>query len=229
MTLIIAALHSELAALIQRMDAPRIWQRSISGTNADIMAYVKAYSPLGLPILCVSCGIGQQSMTLAIDYLRKLYTLQAAVVVGTAGALDSALPVGTIICPQEVVYMGGGRKKDLHTLSIPNQASAIFPAGAGGIPQQTGTLLTSDTEVLSNSKRNRLRNASGGAVAVDMESYAAIRILQKHSIPCMVMRVIIDTHGAPLSDTQQHGSLTTRVSSASMALADILHPALTGR
>lgn len=106
---------------------------------------------------------------------------------GCAGALAEHLAPGDVIIAQSIRSADG---------KIGNLAAAwrqrLLLRLNGQVPCDEGVLTESETVVASPDAKRNLRETSG-AVAVDMESAAVLRIAERHQLPFLAVRAIADT------------------------------------
>ncbi len=101
---------------------------------------------------------------------------------GLAGGLDPALAAGDILVPAEVVSPDGARF-DTAARWRERLSSAVAAHG--------GRLLTAPRAIGSVADKAELFRTTG-AVAVDMESTAVAEVAQRHRLPFIAVRVIVD-------------------------------------
>ncbi len=99
--------------------------------------------------------------------------------VGIAGGLDPALPLGEVVIPNRLVNERGDE------LPI-STSDPLFQ------PTSTATMLQVDRVILTTQEKARLHQQSG-AVAVDMESLAVAQVCRESNTQMQVVRFISDT------------------------------------
>lgn len=132
---------------------------------------------------CVG-GMGAARAELAAEALVKL-GVNVLVSWGCAGGLVDDVEAGSLLVPTQVKGADGvelavdelWRNKLLQALQMPADARPI---------------VESRVAVNSTTEKRRLAETSG-AVAVDMESAAVLRVAQRHSVPGLVLRAVADT------------------------------------
>jgi nucleoside phosphorylase len=130
--------------------------------------------PATVPVLLVQTGMGAAPTARALEWV--LARKPACVVVaGFCGGLNEALEVGCLVQPGEVCDDQGN-------------TWPVAPAPRIGLP---GRLVSVAHPVLSIAGRQALR-ARTGAVAVDLESATAVRMLHERGIPFCCLRVVSD-------------------------------------
>jgi adenosylhomocysteine nucleosidase len=106
---------------------------------------------------------------------------------GMAGGLDPTLGAGAILLPTEVIGSDGRRV---------NTAQAwrerLSSAVAALAPVRGGILLTTPRAIGSVTDKAELFRATGAA-AVDMESVAVGEVAERHGLPFIAVRVIVDS------------------------------------
>ncbi len=105
---------------------------------------------------------------------------------GFAGGLDPALAPGMLFLPEEVIDPAGRL--------LPSRSGwreRLGQALAGERVCTHGRLLTSERIVASIEEKCACRRASGAA-AVDLESFAIAAVAERHQLPFLCVRVIVD-------------------------------------
>jgi len=106
---------------------------------------------------------------------------------GMAGGLDPTLGAGAILLPAEVIGSDGRRV---------NTAQAwrdrLSSAVAALAPVRSGKLLTTPRAIGSVTDKAELFRATGAA-AVDMESLAVGEVAERHRLPFIAVRVVVDS------------------------------------
>ena len=115
-------------------------------------------------------------------------SLAGVVSYGFAGAIDPALAVGDVVCPETVVAPTGER----FTADLSVQRTHVSALGADRVPVRLGAVLGVEAPVLGAAAKVSLA-ASHGAVAVDMESHVAASFAARHRLPFAALRAISDT------------------------------------
>ncbi len=105
---------------------------------------------------------------------------------GYAGALKPSLKSGTLILPDEVIDADGNRHgTDRAWLAA--LAAAISP----DVPVVSGPLL-SVGHMLASAEDKQMAHVATGAVAVDMESAAIAAAAERHGLPFIAVRAVLD-------------------------------------
>lgn len=105
---------------------------------------------------------------------------------GMAGGLDPSLSAGAILIPTEVIGSGGTR---LDTAR--GWRDRLSSAIAARVPVRGGRLLTLPRAVGAVADKAELFRTTGAA-AVDMESVAIGQVAEKHGLPFIAVRVVVD-------------------------------------
>jgi adenosylhomocysteine nucleosidase len=110
---------------------------------------------------------------------------KALAVFGVAGALDPSLSSGSLLCPDVVLDESGARYATdaLWRKRLQQSVPATL--------QAQGSLLSVLEPLLSVAQKARAYQRSG-AMAVDMESAAVAAVAQRHSLPFISLRAIVD-------------------------------------
>jgi adenosylhomocysteine nucleosidase len=167
---IVAALEREVRPLV------RDWQVSEKEHEGRRFRFFEH----GEAVL-VCGGIGSEAARRAAEAILALYKPQELFSVGFAGALDSTLKVGDIVCPARVVNAG-------------DASSALIEGG-------TGVLISFGT-VASPAQKAKLRE-SYGAAAVDMEAASVARAAEFQGIRFRAIKVISDASDFELPPTER--------------------------
>lgn len=137
-------------------------------------------------------GIGDVAARLAAEKLADQGCV-ALLSFGTAGALDSSLEPGDVVCPSTVVYMDG------HAVEPDAAWRARLAARCADaeITLVDGRLLTTRLTLL-NAGIKYLAHTQSQAVAVDQESSAVGDVAKARNLPFLVIRAIVDDAEATL-------------------------------
>jgi nucleoside phosphorylase len=125
-------------------------------------------------MLLIQSGMGAAATERALQWVL-LQNPARVVVAGFCGALDDDLEVGDLMQPAEVC----------------DSQRNTWPVGSHHSIGVTGRLVSVERPVLGIAGRYELR-ARCGAVAVDMESAAAVRLLSECGVPFACLRVVSD-------------------------------------
>ena len=133
--------------------------------------------------LCLS-GMGPVAAQRAAEMLIDAGATALAVF-GVAGALSTHLRNGALFCPECVLDEEGQTYyTDLEWRIRLQQRLAMPPLGDGALLSVAAPLLTA---VAKTSAHQRFE-----ALAVDMESAAVAAVAEKHGLPFVVLRAIVD-------------------------------------
>ena len=111
---------------------------------------------------------------------------RALISIGMAGALQPGISSGDVLLPERVADAGGC----LNTTE--SWRAAIVERLADTTLTVHGGLLHSVASVLGTASAKSAYGSSTGAVAVDMESAAIVGAAQRHGVPAVVVRVVVD-------------------------------------
>jgi adenosylhomocysteine nucleosidase len=106
---------------------------------------------------------------------------------GLAGALDPALPAGTILVPEELILEGATRSLG----STAAWRRRVLGSLTANLTVERGALLTSPRALAAVSEKEGAFRRTGAA-AVDMESFAVAEVAVEHGLPFLAVRVIVD-------------------------------------
>lgn len=110
---------------------------------------------------------------------------KALAVFGVAGALDSSLSSGALICPEHVLDENGARYATDASWRASVQQSLVTTSGS---------LLSVYAPLLTVAEKADARRRFN-TLAVDMESAAVADVAQRHSLPFISLRAIVDEAG----------------------------------
>jgi hypothetical protein len=137
-------------------------------------------------VVAATVGVGPVQAERATSWLLGEYRPRRVLVVGVAGALDSALSVGELMVPEAVLDAATGVVHRPH----PPAGGCSGAAGAG--PARRGQLVT-----VARVGPPGARPASwpADALAVDMETAAIAGACERSGVPWDVIRAISDLPG----------------------------------
>jgi 4-hydroxy-3-methylbut-2-en-1-yl diphosphate reductase len=152
---------------------------------------------LGIPGATVLCtGIGpRRAARAAARAARWLPAAAPVAVAGFCGAVGDGVRPGDVVVATEV-------RDEAGAVPLPGWATLVAALRRCQLPVHAGPLLTTARPVLHRRQREAL--AAAGALAVDMESAAAVRALPGH--PTAVLRVVSDTAQAGLASPRLVGN-----------------------
>ena len=134
-------------------------------------------------VACVS-GMGAAHAERAAEALVQL-GVKVLVSWGCAGGLVGDVEAGSLLVPTKVKD-ADGVELTVDVLWRNNLLQALQ------MPADARPIVESRITVNSTTEKRRLAESSG-AVAVDMESAAILRVAQRHNLPGLVLRVVADT------------------------------------
>jgi adenosylhomocysteine nucleosidase len=168
---IIAALPGELKPLV------RGWER-VSSPTRGISMWIKFAGEDEYIAVCG--GMGEAAAMRSFAAAEHAGTLDMALSVGWAGALDSSIEAGRCYVATEVIDVLTGER---------------FSLGDG----ERKLRLVTTARVADEAEKLRLRN-SYGAHLVDMEAAAIARLAQIRDIPVHCFKAVSDAHDVNLPD-----------------------------
>lgn len=141
----------------------------------------------GAHVVCAA-AVPQKARTLARGLIEKGATRLMSF--GLAGALDPALPVGSLVIGRKVVAPGGNWMCD------PAWAEDLLRATPAA---QHGDVWGSEVLVPTAVEKSALHKNTGCAI-VDMESQCAAEVANEVGVPLAVVRVVCDeaNHNVPM-------------------------------
>ncbi len=154
----------------------------------------------GTPVVVVRCGIGKVAAARTAAELAHRFAPRAMVVLGTAGALASAVRVGDLVLATEGIQHDlGVREGRRATADAALRAELVATARTLVLPGSVreGTVLTGDRACVTFRRRLRLRFAfrRDRPLVVEMEGAAAGCVAASLGIPHAILRVATDRAG----------------------------------
>jgi len=148
----------------------------------------------GEPMTIQSTGMGGPSAAIVLEELCDL-GLRFAIRVGTCGALDADLELGdVIVADAALVDDGTSRALGASERVLADAQLARALATAAGPDARRGTVVTTDLFYDHGASRARAWKSSG-ALAVEMEAAAILRIGELRGIPTACLLVVTDVLG----------------------------------
>jgi nucleoside phosphorylase len=129
----------------------------------------------GVEVVATTTGIGMAAAAGAAERVLAALPIDHVMVVGIAGGVDAAQPIGALIAPEVVVDSASGREHR--------------PAQLGETPPR-GRLVSSDAFVTGLDEAARLLRE--GVVGLDMETAAVAAVCERRGCPWSVYRAISD-------------------------------------
>jgi adenosylhomocysteine nucleosidase len=163
---LLAPMRQELAPLRQKL-ALRPVKRGAR------MLHVGAVG--GTEVVATTTGIGTRAARATADWLLAEMPVDHVMVVGIAGGVDAAQPIGALVAPELVVDGATGREHR--------------PVQLGGEPPR-GRLVSADRLVTRLEEAAAL--ARSGVVGLDMETAAVAAVCEARGCPWSVFRAISD-------------------------------------
>jgi adenosylhomocysteine nucleosidase len=114
---------------------------------------------------------------------------------GCAAALDPRLNAGSLILPEHIIAASG----EIHRVCS-EWHQRLYQILAHKFTVHTGPLAETDAIVQTSASKSELERRTR-AVAVDMESGAHARVAEKHRLPFITIRAIVDTASTNLPKT----------------------------
>jgi len=180
-TVYLVAMKSEASALLRRLEG-------VSRVR-DGAAAAAVRGRIGdRPVQVAVCGVGERAARRAAERCARLASQGACgrvVWLGIAGALSPDLEVGDLVVGRTVMA------PDQPSIGV--DETLVGAAAARGC--RPGVLVTAPGLVVTASSREALWRRTGSLpeTAVDMESWAAARVLQRAGVPFAAVRAISDT------------------------------------
>ncbi len=140
------------------------------------------------PVLAIVTGMGTELARGGVERLLAACAVERVLMVGIAGALESDVPIGTLVVPEVVIDGASGAE--------------LAPTPLGGtVPR--GSLWTSDELITDPDRLAALR--ARGVVALDMETAAVGAACDAAGVSWSVFRVISDrASDATIDDEMFH-------------------------
>jgi nucleoside phosphorylase len=153
--------------------APLLKKLALRPSDADRALHVGRAGDV--EVVATATGIGMAAAARATERLLDVHPVDHVMVVGIAGGVDAAQPIGALIQPEVVVDGTSGREHR--------------PAQLGDAPPR-GRLVSSDALVTALDHAERLRR--DGVVGLDMETAAVAAVCERRGCPWSVYRAISD-------------------------------------
>lgn len=157
-----------------------------------VQAGMALYALGGGHILCVG-GVGKVNAAMAAQLLIDRFGVEAILNAGCVGALDPALPIGTVVAATHCV------QHDVDTTLCgdpPGLVSTVnvveFPCSLPAVPGLTpGVVATGDWFGRDFSRAHAIQERFG-ALVCDMEAGAAAQVCLRHGIPFLALKAVSD-------------------------------------
>jgi adenosylhomocysteine nucleosidase len=179
-------------------------------------------------ILLLATGIGQARARARAEHALALISPpRLAIAAGVAGALSGELHCGDLLLADSLLL-----RTEVGSPRVFQADPLLLQAAERNLRRATvqfhrGALLTAGS-VLKDRAAKQMAGELSGALAVDMESAAVAEVLERHTIPWLCLRAVLDeledeVIGAELTDAEG------RVAPLKAALNLFKHPGHLGR
>ncbi len=143
----------------------------------------------GMNIAVSVSGVGREKSEAAVEAMISAGA-DWIISAGFAAGVDERADVGDIIIARRVLLADVPNAEPISCSEF--IARAAPPASSMGYAIYHGDLATTDSIITSASDKEAIHRATG-AIALDMESYAAAAVCQKRGVPFAAIRSISDT------------------------------------
>jgi nucleoside phosphorylase len=145
---------------------------------------------LGLDCQFLVTGLGARRTSQSLQKQFESHVPSLLIFTGTAGQLDPALELGEVVLPEEWCLEDGACfSMDAEIISALRESGNVKISGRG---------LTVSTPVVRAKSRRALYQKHGAHIC-DMESAIALKLANKHAVPCLAPKIVSDTAGSGLS------------------------------
>lgn len=161
-------------------------------------------------IIIAISNIGPENAAKCCSLLIKYFSVDCVVNFGTCGTIDPTIEKGSVIIPDQLVFMGNS-KQIIGSAKLSNKAQQTLQSyfttskcamDYGSAVVLERTLASSTVFIASNQKQSMIRL---GLVAVDMESFAlAVTCSQYHGVPIAIIKVVVDTYGTNTNNFEDY-------------------------
>lgn len=216
--LIVAALPQEIAPLLPHLTD----QREIAlQTGVALTGRLD-----GQDVVLMTTGVGLVNAAATTQRGLERFNPSAVLMVGVAGAIDPALPLGAVVIPEYWVnhQVGAARPDGFYPVITPYQAAPDWLNRAQMLSDVItgGVGVSGDIFVNDPATRDRL-SATFSARIVDMESAAVAQVATQNAVPFLIIRAVSDTAGGQAEQEVAY-SVDAAILAACDALRDILNP-----
>lgn len=184
-----------------------------------ILGFTGSYA--GRPVSVLASGMGGPSLAIYATELARFYGVTRIVRVGTAGGLQSGMPLGTVVAASvahtdsaiTATWIPGVRFGAAP--AFPLLRAAVDAAERDGVGLRVGAVFSSDTFYRDDSPEQLARF---GTLAVEMEAATLYAVGAKEGIQTLALLTVTDdlTTGEHLSSDEREGGFGT---AARLALA----------
>lgn len=150
-------------------------------SDVEELAYNREFRSLkgkykGLPVLAISTGIGGSSAAIAIEELRSI-GIEAMIRIGSCGALQSGIQLGTLIFANGAIRDEGTSKAyaDIRFPAVPDTellCHCINAAKDMSCPYRVGIVHSHESFYIDTNDTESTHWSSLGALGADMETAA---------------------------------------------------------
>jgi len=143
-------------------------------------------------LIVAASGIGQKKAAAAVKYLLDIFSPDAVIFTGTAGAINPDLDMFDLIIGDKIAQPD--LTKTSWYASDPALVKLAIRAGEElelGIRIKTGTVLTVAQPIADAQVKKQLRDAFSGD-CVEMEGTAVAQLCASNNIPFLIIRAISD-------------------------------------
>ena len=183
--------HRALAVAQALLESPRMFNH-----HRGLWGYTGA-APDGRPLTVQATGMGGPSAAIVVEELVALGA-RTLVRIGTCGALDPALELGTLVAATEVIPDDGasaalGARGRLRADPALTRALAKASGGTAGPVASTDLFYDERPEAAA-------RWRAEGAVAVEMEAAAILRLAEVRGVAAACLLAVSDLVGPTVVD-----------------------------
>lgn len=150
---------------------------------------------IGEHLLLLLCGMGESRVKHAIDLLLK-QNVEGLISFGTAGALGEGIKPGDIIIPEKIIDANGNSR----IVSTSWRGDVLRNMQNGPFDIHQGDIVTTNKVIAGCAEKAALHEKTA-AIAVDMESSLVISAADKHNLPALALRIIVDDADMTVPDT----------------------------
>jgi nucleoside phosphorylase len=203
--------------------------------QAPSPAEVRAYQVRGRRVVAGWTGMGAQATRRALEALVALRP-RCVLHIGCAGALDPGLDSGDVIVVERT--RSGATSLDVEPSPRVATAAAGGASGAGTVHAtvtgaltrwRRGSAVMVDKLVGDVAGKRALRESSGGADVVEMESHAVSEVARRERLDLVCVRVVIDRADEELPDLTEGLDAVGRPRPLKMALVIARRPGAAAR
>jgi adenosylhomocysteine nucleosidase len=184
MIAILVAVQQELRPILRRADANHLIRQ------AHFDFYEGTFA--GQPVALLALGVGRDCARIAAEKTIECYRPDLIICAGFGGALQDAARPGDVVVGTTVLEVVEDQGHQvLHRTVAVLPAIPDLTATVGGFRVHHGPVLTTEEIVLRATTRQRLQQATG-AMVVDMETSAVVRVCAARGTRVLAVRSITD-------------------------------------